>query len=116
MSGLSDLFDVEKDAIVVHVHVQPGAGRSAILGRHGAALKLRVAQPPVDGRANEAAAELLAGALEVPAGDVSLAGGARSRVKRFRVRGITAEEVEVQLRLALDAADVRIGEPRRQPE
>jgi hypothetical protein len=36
-------------------------------------------------------------------------------VKRFRIQGVTAEEVEVQLRLALDAADARIGEPRRPP-
>jgi uncharacterized protein (TIGR00251 family) len=113
MSGLSDLFDVEDGSVVVHVHVQPGAGRSAVVGRHGESLKLRVAAPPVEGRANDAAAALLAGALEVTVRDVELVSGARSRVKRFRVAGVTAEEVEVQLRLALDTADARIGKPRR---
>jgi len=115
MSALSDLYDVEDGAIVLHVHVQPGAGRSAVVGRHGESLKIRVAAPPVEGRANEAAATVLAEALEVPAADVELVSGARSRVKRFRVRNLTAEEAEVQLRLTLDAAGTRIGEPRRPP-
>jgi uncharacterized protein len=115
MSALADLYDVEEGAVVLHVHVQPGAGRSAVVGRHGGALKIRVAAPPVEGRANEEAAALLAGALEVAGNDVELVGGARSRLKRFRVLGVTAEEVEVQLRLALDAAGTRIGEPRRPP-
>ncbi len=115
MSGLSDLYDVEDDAVVVHVHVQPGAGRGAVVGRHGESLKIRVAAPPVEGRANDAAVALLAEALEVHARDVQLVSGAKSRLKRFRIQGLTAEEVEVQLRLALDAAGARIGEPRRPP-
>jgi uncharacterized protein len=115
MSGLSDLYDAEEGAVVVHVHVQPGAGRSAVVGRHGEALKLRVAAPPVEGRANEAAADVLADALAVKRGDVELVSGSRSRLKRFRVRGITTEEVEVQLRNALDDAANRVGEPRRPP-
>ena len=112
MPEYSDLFDATDDGIVVHVHLQPGAGRSAVVGRHGNALKLRVAAPPVGGRANEAASALLADVLAVGAGDVELTGGEKSRVKRFRVRGITADEAEVQLRNALDDAATRIGEPR----
>jgi uncharacterized protein len=115
MPALSDLYDVEDGAVVVHVHVQPGSGRSAVVGRHGESLKVRVAAPPVGGRANDAALELLAEALEVPAQDVELVSGAKSRVKRFRVRGVTPEEVEVQLRNVLDSAETRIGEPRRPP-
>src|SRR5688572_6079417 len=115
MPALSDLYDIEDGAVFVHVQVQPGAGRSAIVGRHGESLKIRVAAPPVAGRANDAALTIVAEALAVPEKDVELVSGAKSRVKRFRVAGITAEEVEVQLRNALDTAETRIGEPRRQP-
>lgn len=112
MTRASDLYDVERDAVVVRVHVQPGAGRSAIVGRHGTSLKVRVAAPPVDGRANVAAAALLAETLGVKEGDVELVSGQRSRLKRFRIGGIDAEDVEFRLRQALADAETRVGEPR----
>ena len=102
MSEMSDLYDDSPEGIVLRVHVQPGAGRSAIVGRHGDALKLRVAAPPVEGRANEAARALLAEALGVPESDVELTSGQSSRAKRFRLRGLDAEEADKRLRVALD--------------
>ena len=115
MSEMSDLYDDSPDGIVLRIHVQPGAGRSAVVGRHGDALKVRVAAPPVDGRANEATRTLLAEALAVPEGDVELTSGQSSRSKRFRLRGIDAEEADKRLRVALDEvkpADGRSGRPR----
>jgi uncharacterized protein (TIGR00251 family) len=108
----SDLYDVERDAVVLRVHVQPGAGRSAVVGRHGTSLKVRVAAPPVDGRANVAATALVAETLGVKEGDVELVSGQRSRLKRFRIAGIEAEDVEFRLCQALAEADSRVGEPR----
>jgi uncharacterized protein (TIGR00251 family) len=111
----SDLYDVVRDAVVVRVHVQPGAGRSAVVGRHGDSLKVRVAAPPVDGRANAAAIALVAETLGVKESSVELVSGDRSRYKRLRVIGIDADEVESRLRQALAEADSRVGEPRHRP-
>jgi len=108
----SDLYDTERDAVVLRVHVQPGAGRSAVVGRHGTSLKVRVAAPPVDGRANVAAGALVAATLGVKERDVELVSGERSRLKRFRIAGVDAEDVELRLRQALAEADSRVGEPR----
>ncbi|MDQ6928300.1 MAG: DUF167 domain-containing protein [Actinomycetota bacterium] len=80
------------DAVVLQVHLLPGAGRSAIIGRHGAALKLKVAAPPQDGRANEACASLLADTFGVAEGGVELVGGATSRSKRFKLTGIDLDD------------------------
>jgi uncharacterized protein (TIGR00251 family) len=90
--GTDELFDVVGDPgddhpveIVLRVHVQPGAGRTAVVGRHGDSLKLKVAAPPQGGRANEAVAGLLATTLGVDRGAVVLVSGASSRAKRFRI-------------------------------
>ena len=112
MTRPSDLYDVDRDAVVLRVHVQPGAGRSAVVGRHGTSLKVRVAPPPVDGRANVAAAALVATTLGVKERDVELVSGQRSRLKRFRVVGVDVDDVDARLRRALAEADSRIGEPR----
>jgi hypothetical protein len=101
---LSDLYDPGNEGVVLRVHVQPGAGRSAVVGRHGDALKVRVAAPPVGGRANEATRTLVAEALGLPAADVELTGGETSRSKRFRLRGVGAEEADQLLRVVLDGA------------
>lgn len=80
------LFSVGDDgAVELHVHAQPGAGRTQITGRHGDALKVRVAVPPEHGRANEALARLLADAFGLTAKDVTLVAGDKSRTKRFRL-------------------------------
>lgn len=74
-------------SLVLRVHAQPGAKRTEAAGLHGEALKVRVAAPALEDRANEALVEFLAASFGVARRDVSLLGGARSREKRFAIRG-----------------------------
>jgi uncharacterized protein (TIGR00251 family) len=67
------------------LHVQPGARRAGLVGEHGGRLKLAVAAPPADGRANEAVLQLVADLLAVPRRAVALVSGASARDKRVRV-------------------------------
>jgi uncharacterized protein (TIGR00251 family) len=75
------------DVITLTLHVQPGAKRSEISGLHGEALKLKLAAPPIDGRANEALVKYIAGLFEVPIRQVELKQGAQSRHKVLAITG-----------------------------
>ena len=94
----ADFVRATQDGVLVFVRLQPGAARSDVAGTLGDALKLRVAAPAVEGRANEAARAFLADLLGVPKSSVSLARGATSRSKSFLVRGLTVEAVKERLR------------------
>ena len=83
----------EHDVVIV-VHAQPGAGRTELVGRHGDALKIRVAVPPERGRANDALAAALADAFGVKPAKVTIVSGETSRTKRFKVVGVDLETAE----------------------
>ncbi len=103
-----ELFEVDGDGrVVLRLHVQPGAGRSEIVGRHGDALKVRVAAAPEGGRANDACIRLLADTFEVKTSAVTLLSGTTSRTKRFALAGVDVEAVQGQLERVLDEGDDR---------
>ena len=111
-----DLFSADgDDAVVLSVHAQPGAGRTQVMGRHGDAVKIRVAAPPEQGRANAALVTLLADRLGVPAKAVTLTVGETSRTKRFRITGVDPAEFGDVLERVLEEGDVtrRSGRGRR---
>lgn len=80
--------------VLLRLHVQPGARKTEIVGLHGDALKVRLAAPPVDGKANACLIEFLAGKLGVPLVRVALVSGGASRRKRLRVSGVSVEALE----------------------
>ena len=69
------------------MHVQPGARRSEIAGLHGDRLKIRIAAPALDGRANDALVAFIAGELRIPKARVAVIKGERSREKLLAVSG-----------------------------
>jgi uncharacterized protein (TIGR00251 family) len=76
------------------LRVSPGARRPGFAGRHGDAWKVRVAEPPEDGRANEAVLRLLAETLDVPRGSVALVSGHSSRDKIVTLDGLEQSQTE----------------------
>ena len=76
------------------LRVSPGARRPGIAGRHGDAWKVRVSEPPEDGRANEAVLRLLAQALDVPRATVALVSGHSSRDKVVELDGLEQAQTE----------------------
>lgn len=85
------------EGVLLTLHIQPGAKRTEVVGLHGEALKLRLAAPPTDGKANEALIVYLAEKLDIPKSRLTLASGQTSRSKRVAVSGVDAVEVASRL-------------------
>jgi uncharacterized protein (TIGR00251 family) len=85
---VSDWYRVAADGrITLTLHIQPGAKKTELAGLHGDALKIRLAAPPVDGKANEALVKFVAETLGLPKSAVSLKSGQTSRRKVLEVTG-----------------------------
>ena len=84
--------------VLLTLHIQPGAKKTEVSGPHGDALKIRLAAPPVDGKANAALIEFLAERLKVPRTRVTLVSGQSSRSKRVAVAGVACNEAEERLK------------------
>ena len=79
------------------VRAQPRARRTGASGVWNGMLKLSVAAPPEDGRANAELARAIATLFGVRASEVTLVAGDRSRTKRFRIPlapAVCAEKLE----------------------
>ena len=111
MTSFDELFSADDTGVVISVHASPGAGRSEVVGRHGDAVKIRVAAAPEKGRANDALAGFLAHQFGLDAGAVTLVSGQTSRAKRFRLEGVDSDRATDRLEQML-AGDGRKGPAR----
>lgn len=80
-----DLTD-HAEGCVLPVRAQPNARRVGVQGTRNGALKVAVAAPPEDGRANDALVEVLRETLGLKRSQVELLTGQTSRDKRFLIR------------------------------
>ena len=74
-------YELRRDGVAIQVHAQPGAKRTEIAGLHGDCIKVRLASPPVDGKANACLIEFLARCLGVKRNQVSITRGTSGRRK-----------------------------------
>jgi len=78
-------FDAQRQRLVLTVHVQPNAKSPAVAGRHGDALKIRIAAPAVDGKANAALIDFLHQWFNLPRANIIIRRGAGSRRKTVEI-------------------------------
>jgi hypothetical protein len=88
---MADWYRRNGEVLTLTLHIQPGAKRSELAGLHGEALKIRLAAPPVEGRANEALLKFIAGLFDVPVRQVELKQGSQSRHKVVAITGSTVD-------------------------
>lgn len=88
---------MDGDDVVLSLHIQPGAKKTEVVGLHGEALKIRLAAPPVDGKANAALIEFIAAKVGAGRTAVALVSGETSRAKRVRIGGMTVQDAATRL-------------------
>ena len=94
---LAPLIRINDSGVFLSCHVQPGAKRTAVAGIYGTALKVSLAAPPVDGKANKELCIFLAKKLRLPKSAVSLVSGQTSRDKVVFLPGITPDMLAAAL-------------------
>lgn len=92
----------------LHCKLVPNARKSEILSWEEDAagrpiLKIRLAAPALEGKANRALISFLSEALEVPRATIVLVQGERSRTKRLRFETLRPEELRSRLDRILPA-------------
>jgi uncharacterized protein (TIGR00251 family) len=87
---------VEKSCTLA-IKAIPNAPRHQVVGWLGAALKVKVHAPPLEGRANDALCEFLAEELGLPRRAVTVLRGDTSRQKIVRINGLTLDEARARL-------------------
>ena len=73
------------ERLILHIHAQPNARRTAVAGLYGDTLKVRVAAPAVDDKANAALLAFLADMLELPGNGLRLKSGATTKRKTIEI-------------------------------
>lgn len=90
-----DWFNQNPERVQLRLHVQPGAKKTDIAGLYGDCLKIRLAAPPVDGKANECLLRALADWFDVPLRQVTLKSGESSRRKVVEISGSQKNPAEL---------------------
>jgi uncharacterized protein len=91
--------DAAGGRITLTLHIQPNAKRSAVAGVHGGALKLKIAAPAVDDKANFALIDFLHQWFKLPASQFSIRQGSRGRRKVIEIARCDAATINLLARL-----------------
>lgn len=81
------------DGVILEIAVVPRAGRTGLAGIRGGALLIRLAAAPVGGAANAELVAFLSDLLDVPRRHITILSGDKSRQKRVKITGVTADTV-----------------------
>lgn len=87
----------ERMESLIRIRLNPRSSRDEVSGLKDGVFRIKVAAPPVEGKANQALMAFLSKALGVPKTRLHLLSGVKSRNKTIRVQGMTARQVQEAL-------------------
>lgn len=81
------------------VKVVPGSSKTAIAGTLGPMLKVKIAAPPENGKANKSLIEFLAREIGVKKQAVTIISGLTNPVKQLQIAGVNTEDIVAALKI-----------------
>ena len=91
-NDINDCFKITGNDIIVKVKIVPGSSRNKIIGAYNNALKISIAAPPVEGKANKKCIAYLAKYFEVAKLKIEIISGQSSKNKLIRIYDISQKE------------------------
>ena len=88
-------YNPTRDVWALQIHAQPGAKRNEIVGEHGGRLKLKIAAPAVDNKANACLIEFVSSLLGVTRSQITIISGGGARQKTLAIQGAGAGLVQM---------------------
>ncbi len=81
------------DFCIIKIKAQPNAKKTETAGwLDNETLKIKIAAPPVDDKANRKLVEFLADNLHAPKSNIEICGGQHSKIKRIKIIGFSIEK------------------------
>jgi len=80
--------------VKLSIQVHPGAKKNEVVRFEAGVWHIKVAAPPVEGKANEALIKFLSKSLDIPKSKISLEKGTTSRHKIISVEGLSTEQIQ----------------------
>ena len=93
------------NAVMLYVQIAPNASRNALDGFRGDILRVKVAAPPVEGKANKELVAYLSDILDISKGSVRIVKGHTLRNKVIAIDGLTSAQMMQKLLSLLPPAD-----------
>ena len=84
---------VQKEQVRITVHVHPNANQNKVAGFRGGILQVRIAAPPIKGKANQELVKFLSNVLGVSKNNLRIEKGTTSKTKTIAIRGVGQDKV-----------------------
>lgn len=85
--SLSGWYKQNNNGLTLCLHIQPGAKSNQVVGIIGKELKIKIAAPSIEDKANAELVRYLASLLKIPKGQINIKRGLKSRHKIIEVIG-----------------------------
>lgn len=82
------------------IQIQPRAKRSEVLGFTDGILKLKIAAPPIEGKANKEVIDYLSDILDIPKSNIDIEHGHTSKIKAIAINGLDRERIYERIEAA----------------